>query len=69
MNAIIEELRAAGSTVHYITTDETAKEAMGLNSLDPLVRGAAAFVMADVILCDRVACLADVELNREVIAP
>lgn len=42
VEAEVEELRAAGSTVHYLTTDEQAKEAMGLNSLDPLVRGAAA---------------------------
>lgn len=42
VEAEVEELRAAGSTVHYLTTDEQAKEAMGLNSLDPLVRGVAA---------------------------
>lgn len=42
VEAEVEEIRAAGSTVHYITTDEEAKQAMGLNSLDPLVRGAAA---------------------------
>jgi hypothetical protein len=40
--AEVEELRVDGSTVHYITTDEQAKEAMGLNSLDPQVRSAAA---------------------------
>jgi NTE family protein len=38
----VEDLRAAGTTVRYITTDDTAKNAMGLNSLDPRVRGAAA---------------------------
>lgn len=42
VEAEVSELRIAGSIVHYITTDETAKEAMGLNSLDPRVRGAAA---------------------------
>lgn len=42
VEAEVEDLRAAGSTVHFITTDEQAKEAMGLNSLDPLVRSAAA---------------------------
>lgn len=42
VEAEVAELRAAGSTVHYITTDDEAKQAMGLNSLDPLVRGAAA---------------------------
>ena len=38
----VEDLRAAGTTVRYITTDDTAKNAMGLNSLDPRIRGAAA---------------------------
>ncbi len=42
VEAEVEELRAAGSNVQYITTDDTAKEAMGLNSLDPRIRGAAA---------------------------
>jgi len=38
----IEELRSTGSNVRYISSDDEAKEAMGLNSLDPRVRGAAA---------------------------
>ena len=42
VEAEVDELRVAGATVHYITTDETAKEVMGLNSLDPRLRGAAA---------------------------
>lgn len=42
VEAEVEELRSTGATVHYITTDDEAKEAMGLNSLDPRVRGAAA---------------------------
>lgn len=42
VEAEVEELRSTGAIVHYITTDDEAKEAMGLNSLDPRVRGAAA---------------------------
>lgn len=42
VEAEVEELRSSGAIVHYITTDDEAKEAMGLNSLDPRVRGAAA---------------------------
>lgn len=38
----IDELRAAGSKVRYITSDDEAKAAMGINSLDPRARGAAA---------------------------
>lgn len=38
----IEELRSSGSIVRYITSDDEAKAAMGLNSLDPRARGAAA---------------------------
>lgn len=42
VEAEVEDLRTAGTTIRYITTDDTAKNAMGLNSLDPRVRGAAA---------------------------
>ena len=42
VEAEVEDLQNAGTTVRYITTDDTAKNAMGLNSLDPRVRGAAA---------------------------
>jgi phosphosulfolactate phosphohydrolase-like enzyme len=38
----VEELRAAGAIVRYITSDDEAKAAMGINSLDPRARGAAA---------------------------
>jgi NTE family protein len=38
----VEDLRAAGSNVRYITSDDEAKAAMGINSLDPQARGAAA---------------------------
>lgn len=38
----VEELLSAGATVHYITSDNEAKAAMGINSLDPRARGAAA---------------------------
>ena len=38
----VRELRAAGSNVRYITSDDEAKAAMGINSLDPRARGAAA---------------------------
>ena len=38
----VQQLREEGADVQYITTDDTAKQAMGLNSLDPRVRGAAA---------------------------
>ena len=42
VEAEVQELREQGTIVQYITTDETAKQAMGLNSLDPSIRGAAA---------------------------
>lgn len=38
----VQELRAAGAIVQYITSDDEAKAAMGINSLDPRARGAAA---------------------------
>jgi NTE family protein len=38
----VEDLRTAGSNVRYITSDDEAKAAMGINSLDPRARGAAA---------------------------
>jgi NTE family protein len=38
----VQELRAAGAIVRYITSDDEAKAAMGINSLDPRARGAAA---------------------------
>lgn len=38
----VEELRTAGAKVRYITSDDEAKTAMGINSLDPRARGAAA---------------------------
>ena len=38
----VELLRDAGANVRYITSDDQAKEAMGINSLDPLKRGGAA---------------------------
>lgn len=38
----VKELREAGSNVRYITSDDEAKAAMGINSLDPRARGAAA---------------------------
>ncbi len=34
----IEELRAGGATVSFITTDDEAKTAMGVNALDPAYR-------------------------------
>jgi hypothetical protein len=36
------EIRTAGINVRYITSDDEAKAAMGINSLDPRARGAAA---------------------------
>jgi NTE family protein len=38
----VQELRTAGAIVRYITSDDEAKAAMGINSLDPRARGAAA---------------------------
>ena len=38
----VQKLRAAGAIVRYITSDDEAKAAMGVNSLDPRARGAAA---------------------------
>lgn len=38
----VEQLRDAGANVRYITSDDQAKAAMGINSLDPRARGAAA---------------------------
>jgi NTE family protein len=38
----VQELRTAGANVRYITSDDEAKAAMGINSLDPRARGAAA---------------------------
>lgn len=38
----VEQLRDAGANVRYITSDDQAKTAMGINSLDPRARGAAA---------------------------
>jgi NTE family protein len=38
----VQELRTAGANVRYITSDDEAIAAMGINSLDPRARGAAA---------------------------
>jgi NTE family protein len=38
----VQQLRDAGSNVRYITSDDQAKAAMGINPLDPRARGAAA---------------------------
>lgn len=38
----VQELRTTGANVRYITSDDEAKAAMGINSLDPRARGAAA---------------------------
>lgn len=42
VEAEMEELRANGATVHFVTADDEATAAMGPNSLDPRFRRAAA---------------------------